>query len=184
MLTTSTSPAVLRALHKDDVEHLFIWRNHDNIRRYMYNKAKIDWDSHCQWFANIEKDDSKKVFIFEWYSIPAGFVSFSMVSRGKIADWGFYIAPTVDRSLQENKGLGKILGDTALDIAFTELDLHKIAGQVIEDNTQSITFHQRMGFTEEGRLKEHYFDGENYFDVLCFGLLKDIWLNAGNEVID
>jgi UDP-4-amino-4,6-dideoxy-N-acetyl-beta-L-altrosamine N-acetyltransferase len=68
-----------------------------------------------------------------------------------------------------------MLGAEALRYAFEMLKVHKVFGQTIGGNIRGIRFHRRMGFREEGVLREQHFDGEQYHDIVCFGLLRDEW---------
>ena len=103
-----------------------------------------------------------------------GFVQLSQVHGGPVADWGFYAAPDAP------KGVGRRLGNAALKYAFETLGLHKICGQSLIHNESSIRFHYALGFQQEGLLKEQHYDGQNYFDVMCFGLLVSEWQSIFN----
>ncbi len=94
-----------------------------------------------------------------------GFVQFSGVAPGGIADWGFYAAP------EARKGSGSKLGVAALGFAFETLGLHKVCGQALDFNEASIRFHLRLGFQQEGVLREQKRIGGKYHDLICFGLL-------------
>ena len=52
-----------------------------------------------------------------------------------------------------------------------------VCGQVLASNTASLAFHRRLGFAEEGVLRQQHrsADGAHYHDVLCFGLLRADW---------
>ena len=91
------------------------------------------------------------------------------IAAGGIADWGFYAAPDAP------KGTGRKLGASALTYAFARLELHKVCGQALDFNERSIHFHLRLGFQQEGVLREQHFDGEQYHGIVCFGLLATEW---------
>jgi len=107
--------------------------------------------------------------IYEDRGEPSGFVSFERLRCSKVADWGFYLAP------HSPAGSGSFMGRLALDYAFGELLLHKICGQALAFNERSIGLHRKLCFRDEGRLREQHFDGEEYHDVICFGLLGLEW---------
>ncbi|NEU57214.1 GNAT family N-acetyltransferase [Halorussus sp. MSC15.2] len=65
-----------------------------------------------------------------------------------------------------------------LDYAFETRGLRRTYARVVEHNDGSHDLLERLGFTEEGRLREHVFlDGE-YRDVVLYGLLRDEWDGA------
>jgi RimJ/RimL family protein N-acetyltransferase len=70
------------------------------------------------------------------------------------------------------------MGETALRYAFIELGFEKICGQALAYNAQSIKFHHKLGFQQEGLLRNQHYDGKSFHDVYCFGLLRSEWVLA------
>jgi diamine N-acetyltransferase len=62
-----------------------------------------------------------------------------------------------------------------LAIGFDQLDLHKIALDVLTSNERALSIYRRVGFTEEGRLREQVFVDGEYVDVLRMALTKATW---------
>ncbi|EDM47384.1 UDP-4-amino-4,6-dideoxy-N-acetyl-beta-L-altrosamine N-acetyltransferase [Marinobacter algicola] len=156
-------------MEETDLERVLQWRNHPDVRRYMYTTHEISLEEHKSWFARTRSNPSISLLIFEQCGEPCGFVSIVRSRSRKIADWGFYTAPDAP------KGTGRKLGQCALEYGFNELALHKLCGQALGFNESSINFHKALWFTEEGRLREQHFDGIAYHDVVCFGLLANEW---------
>lgn len=59
--------------------------------------------------------------------------------------------------------------------AFEELDLHRLEADVDPRNEASIRILKRLGFTEEGLLRERYLLGGETQDALFLGLLRSEW---------
>lgn len=159
----------IRPMELADLESVLAWRNHPEVRRYMYRQHDISLDEHRRWYELASKDQQRHLLIYEDGSTPLGFINIHEIMPGGIADWGFYAAPDAP------KGTGRALGKAALSYAFVESGMHKLCGQAIAFNKRSIQFHQKLGFTQEGILRQQYFDGQQYHDVLCFGLLANEW---------
>ena len=162
--------SMLRRMTQADLRRVLNWRNHPEVRRYMYTQHEITLDEHRKWFESASFDDTRHLLIFEKDKEPLGFINISEMKSGGIADWGFYLSP------QAPKGTGQELGESALNYAFKDASLHKICGQVLGFNQRSIEFHLRLGFKQEGILRYQHFDGQNYHDVVCVGLLASEWL--------
>ncbi|MGX1123215.1 UDP-4-amino-4,6-dideoxy-N-acetyl-beta-L-altrosamine N-acetyltransferase [Pseudomonas sp. HLS-6 TE3448] len=160
---------VIRAMTTGDLEMVLQWRNHPDVRRYMYTQHEISLDEHRRWFESSQCNAARHLLIFEQLSVPLGFVSITEGTPGRIADWGFYLAPEAPR------GTGRSLGQAALEFAFVSLRLHKVCGQALGFNERSIRFHHALGFIQEGVLRDQHFDGENYQSVIHFGLLREEW---------
>ncbi|MDT4866291.1 PseH: pseudaminic acid biosynthesis N-acetyl transferase [compost metagenome] len=159
----------------DDLERVLLWRNHPEVRRYMYTQHKIGLDEHRRWFENSQRNTARHLLIFEQQDVPLGFVNITEGIVGHIADWGFYLAPEAPR------GTGRLLGQAALDFAFAQLRLHKVCGQALGFNERSIRFHLALGFTQEGVLRDQHFDGDHYHAVIHFGLLRSEWQASQRE---
>ncbi len=155
-----------RRMTKADLPLVLEWRNHPDVRRYMYTTHEITPSEHAEWYSRAAVDPQKYLLIYESNNEPLGFVNFNKINDGEIADWGFYVSPSA------SKGTGQNLASAALSYAFKTLRLHKLCGQVLATNVRSIRFHERHGFLREGSLRHQHFDGESYIDVICFGLLS------------
>lgn len=155
----------MRPMIAGDLDMVLAWRNHPEVRRFMFSSGEIGRDTHYAWFERASVDPDRTLLIFERQDAPAGFVSFERVDGGCIADWGFYLAPDAPR------GTGGALGLHALAYAFDDAKYHKVCGRVIAFNERSAAFHLKLGFRHEGVLRDQYFDGSHYHDVICFGML-------------
>jgi len=159
----------IRRMRLDDLEQVLAWRNHPDVRRYMYTQHEIALSEHTRWFERASQDAARHLLIFECDGVAQGFINLHEIAPGGIADWGFYAAP------EAAKGIGRQLGYSLLRHAFGELGLHKICGQALAFNERSIQFHLRLGFQQEGVLRDQHFDGQQYHAVVCFGLLAADW---------
>jgi len=159
----------MRPMVHADLARVLAWRNHPDVRRYMYTQHEISLAEHRRWFERCLADPSRHSLIFERHHEPLGFVNFNEKGSGGIVDWGFYAAP------EAPKGSGRQLGHAALNHAFSQLKLHKVCGQALAYNERSIQFHQSLGFEQEGVLRDQHFDGERYHHVICFGLMCHEW---------
>lgn len=154
---------------REDLEQVLFWRNHPDVRRYMYTQHEIALSEHLHWFESASKQPGRHLLIYESVEKPMGFINLYEIAPGGIADWGFYAAPDAP------KGTGRELGESMLQFAFAELGLHKLCGQALAFNERSMKFHLRLGFKQEGVLRDQHFDGQHYHDVICLGLLAADW---------
>ena len=159
----------VRPVIYDDLEMVWSWRNHPDVRRFMLTQHEISFDDHCDWFLNSSKDKRRCLLIVQEGVVPIGFVQFSNVSIGGVADWGFYAKPG------SPKGVGHKLGLAALSYAFNKLHLHKVCGQAIEGNLASIAFHKKLGFIQEGFLRDQKLVNGKYHSLFFFGLIAYEW---------
>jgi len=139
----------------------------------MFTQHEISFEEHRKWFATANQDPSRCLLMVDEAKQAIGYVQFSNVEVGGVADWGFYARPN------SPKGTGLKLGAMALNHAFGPLKLHKVCGQAIADNQSSISFHQRLGFQLEGVLRDQRRIEGLYHSLYCFGLLSVDWQPKG-----
>lgn len=159
----------IREMRAADLDLVLSWRNDPSIRASMLSQHEISLDEHARWFERASAERSRRLLLVEDGGVPFGFVQFSGVAPGGIADWGFYVAPS------SPKGSGQRLGRAALNLAFGELQIHKVCGQALGSNGASIRFHEAAGFRNEGLLREHRLVDGKYHDLVLFGMLKQDW---------
>lgn len=159
-----------RRMSENDLEYVLAWRNHPDIRRFMLSQHEITIAEHRAWFDRASREVTRALLVIEEHGQPRGCVIFSGVQKNAIAEWSFYSAPG------NPAGSGTRICSAALGFAFSELELHKVAGQVLDFNLASICVHQRLGFTQEGNLREHCLINGVHHDLLCFGVLRAEWM--------
>ncbi len=160
----------MRPLLESDLDLVFSWRNHPNIRKYMFNKDEIKYDEHINWFKKISQNKNHHLLIFEMESVPSGYVSFISQDINS-AKWGFYLAPN------SQKGTGRYLGETALRYAFEKINLNIVIGEVLVENNSSQKFHERLGFILDKNFQKKIDldnDEKNYYR---YYLTKKKWEN-------
>jgi UDP-4-amino-4,6-dideoxy-N-acetyl-beta-L-altrosamine N-acetyltransferase len=161
---------LVRSMTVVDLPMVLTWRNHPEVRRFMLTQHEISLREHTQWFHSALQDTTRRLLIVQENDTPIGYVQFSGVAPGAIADWGFYALPDAP------KGTGLKIGTSALDHAFGQLKLHKVYGQAISSNKASICFHERLGFKREAELRDHKRINDKYYTLIGFGLLGDEWV--------
>lgn len=167
----------IRTMTVSDLDQVLSWRNDPRVRTYMLSHHEISREEHLAWFQRASSDPSRHLLIYEHDGAPSGFMNLTLpVPDVPIADWGFYAAPDAPA------GTGTGMGREALKYAFVRLSLHKVCGQVLAFNERSIRFHRRLGFVEEGRLRQQHFDGERFVDLIWFGLLSGEWTASSGGV--
>ena len=135
------APAVLRPATPADCRRLFEWRNHPEIRRFMFDSGEIAWDGHQAWFARQLANPEFTMLLYEAGGTAQGYASFKHLGGGR-CEWGFYLAPDCPRG----QGHGSTLGQLALQYAFCRLNMREVYGQVLPHNAASLAMHRKLGF--------------------------------------
>ena len=80
--------------------------------------------------------------------------------------------------LPEHHGEGYMTEAVSLviDYFFETFEKRGLAARAFSSNDASRGLLERLGFTEEGRLREHRFVGGEYVDTIFYGLLREEWV--------
>jgi len=162
---------MLRPLEESDLELILPWRNALTVRQAMFTQHEISWDEHQAWFHRMQADDTKRWFLYlNENNEPSGVVYFTDLDAAeRSAFWGFYASPDA------LPGTGLRMSLDALDKVFNELALENLSADVLATNSRSLDMHKKVGFTEEGCFRDHFFFGDKRVDVIRLGMLSSEW---------
>jgi RimJ/RimL family protein N-acetyltransferase len=73
------------------------------------------------------------------------------------------------------KGYGTEAARLVINYGFQQLNLHRVSSSAFAFNERSIKFHKKIGFREEGRLRQAMFKNGQYHDEVQFGILREEW---------
>ncbi len=72
------------------------------------------------------------------------------------------------------KGYGTELAAMMSEFGFRTLGLHKLRAEVVDANAGSLRILEKNGFVREGRLRDHYFIEDCYYDAILLGRITPI----------
>lgn len=85
------------------------------------------------------------------------------------------LAVVIAARREMGRGYGSAAIAEALDRAFVELSLHKVWLMVFRHNERSRAIYRRIGFVEEGVLREEYFHDGQWHDMVRMSVLARQW---------
>jgi UDP-2,4-diacetamido-2,4,6-trideoxy-beta-L-altropyranose hydrolase len=140
----------LRIAKMEDSASLFLWRNHESVRKVSRNTESINWDLHQHWLADTISDPNRYLLIGEQNSLAVGVVRFDV--QGQSAEVSIYLCPG-----EHPAGLGSELLATAEKwLGSTRPDIHSICAVVLEDNLAS---HRLFAANSFFAVRTHYVKG-------------------------
>lgn len=102
-----------------------------------------------------------------------------MQGDGALASGGNF-AGTADLAISiaeahQGKGYGPEAINWAVDWAFRFARVHRISLHAVEFNERACALYRRLGFKDEGRLRELQYHDRRWWDVMCFSMLEHEW---------
>jgi len=163
----------LRAVQATDYEYTHKWRNNRNITKSLGgNTFYISIDREKKWIEASVNDDSKNLHLIiclEENHQPIGMVNLTSIDLiNRKAEFSIQVG---DAKLH-GKGIGEQATRLILTHGFNELNLNKIYLKVIADNEKAIKLYQKIGYIEEGILKQDLFKMGKYHDVIIMAIFK------------
>lgn len=71
------------------------------------------------------------------------------------------------------KGIGQRMIKEILRVAFEELNLHRVNLVVLETNKSAIECYKKVGFVEEGRMRDARKKDDKYYSLIEMSILED-----------
>jgi len=125
-------------LNLNEQKEVLSWRNHPEIRKWMYNKKEISLKEHLNFIETLKKDKHRLYFKVD----DLGVINYKI--NNKNAEIGLHKNPN-------KKNVGKILMEKLINYGFNKLNLSKLILYVYEDNLKAINLYKKFGFIETDR---------------------------------
>ena len=159
---SSDRPKLLEHLNKDS-----IFRDNSLVMPYPYTEFDAD-----QWLARAPIESCERDGIRNWAIRDAmgdliGGVGLLNIRQGERAEIGYWLAKPF-----WGQGIMTSVVRRICDFAFDAYQLHRLHAYVFAPNSKSAAVLKRVGFNEEGCLREHVVRDGTAIDMLLFGLLK------------
>ncbi|MGA9775601.1 MAG: GNAT family protein [Candidatus Dormiibacterota bacterium] len=164
----------LTAPRPDDAEILARWSEDAGYRRRMDTDAARPLPP--QHFQDRDEEPEPGAFEFRVRTLQderlVGFTAVFGIEWPNRHGWfSMGIGDPADRG----HGYGEEALRLTLRFAFHELGLHRVSLDVIAPNRPALELYRKVGFQEEGRLRERLLRGGGAFDLLYMGLLAREW---------
>jgi RimJ/RimL family protein N-acetyltransferase len=160
----------LRTVTDEDLSFVTKWRNHPDVRRWM-PRSRPDLTDDIEAFREGFVDDEGVDFLVCDGDERLGLVSMFLVDAdSRRARLGAWLKPDV-----HGEGYGTEAASLLVEYGFEERALRKLVANARADNDPSRGTLEKLGFTEEGRQRDHYYIGGEYVDRVIYGLFADEW---------
>jgi RimJ/RimL family protein N-acetyltransferase len=161
--------ATLRPITVDDAELTFAWRN--SARARFLQRGATTVDEQRAWIA-AKLATNELNFIIEYKDRPVGMIALLDIN---------YLHRSVQAGrllVGEEEFVGKapVAFEAELmlcDYAFDVLKMHKIYGDVMEDNHAMLKTRLYQGYKQDGILRDHYVYDGVYKNTIAISILED-----------
>jgi RimJ/RimL family protein N-acetyltransferase len=169
----------LRPLAESDVDHILAWVNDSEIVGHIaaFSGHAFTREQELAYIRQIQASTADRVWSIEEAATGRylGQCGVHQIhARSKVGRLACIIAGRGDHG----RGFGSAAIRATLDHAFGGLGLHKVWLMIFRANERGRRTYGRIGFVEEGVLREEYFHDGGWHDMLRMSLLAREWRGA------
>lgn len=162
----------LRKMSSEDVSIYHRWRNDMEVMQFTNPSLDVFTYADTENFVKgITESHNSKGYMIEEVKTNKPIGVTSLINIDYVNRNAESIIDIGDKDYW-SKGFGRESFSLLLDFAFNELNLHKVYLRVFSFNERAIRLYQKLGFYEEGKLKEQLYRNGDWHDVVFMGLLK------------
>jgi RimJ/RimL family protein N-acetyltransferase len=167
----------LKPLTASDVEHIAVW--YEDIKDLALIESKLSVPLNAQsleklWQNDLVHTEPRTSYLFSICDEGGELIGHIGLQDINYADGHGVIFIYISKD-KRRCGVGLRAMALMLDLAFSQLRLHRITTYVHTDNLPSAGLVERLGFVVEGCMREAYFYDGEYGDVSVVGLLSKEW---------
>ncbi|MHA2180196.1 MAG: GNAT family N-acetyltransferase [Promethearchaeota archaeon] len=168
----------LGPVKRENIDLYLKWFNDPEITQYLSMFRPMTRMMEEDWIENLKNRDDTIVFAI---NINDEISSEKHIGNCGIhaIDWKNRVAEvgiTIGEKDHQNKGYGTEAMEMLLTYAFKTVNLNRIQLRVYEFNRRAISSYNKIGFVEEGRMRQAVFINGEYHDVIFMSVLKEEWL--------
>jgi len=162
---------LLRPMDKTDTDDVLRMRSLSDVLAQLFSDEPPTRDGHLRWIEQIQAEGTRQDFMIVERSTgrSIGTIGLNHIdSKHRRAEFGILIGETEARG----KGLAFDAGGLLLEYAFNKLELQRLYLHVFPDNKSALRLYQKLGFVEEGTLRQHVIKNGRPRDVVVMAVLR------------
>lgn len=129
-------------LYDNQIRQILEWRNHEEVRRWMYNSDIISYESHIKYIESLRAREDAYYWLVSYQDEPVGAVYLANVCHeADTAELGMFYRP--DRVNHSPFGIDYV--HTLYDFVVNHLHIGRIYGDIRKDNENSLALTLFMG---------------------------------------
>lgn len=162
---------LLRPMEKTDADDVVRMRSAPEVLAQLFSDEPPTRESHLRWFEQMQIQGIRQEFMIVERETgrSIGTVGLNHIDPNhRRAEFGILMGDEEARG----KGLAFEASRLLLDYAFNKLGLYRLYLHVFPDNEPALHLYRKIGFVQEGLLRQHVFKNGQHRDVGVMALLR------------
>ena len=170
----------LRPIERDDLPRFVEWFSDPEVRRHLLVYLPFSLAQEERWFENLlgrlERQEIVLLAIETAKGVHIGNTGLHSIDwKNRSAELGIAIG----EKAYWNQGYGTDAIRTLLNLAFREMNLHRVFLRVDVDNLRGVRCYEKAGFQREGTLRDGVFREGTYHDQHVMSILRSEFETGG-----
>jgi diamine N-acetyltransferase len=163
----------LRPIERDDLPRFVEWFTDPEVRRHLLVYLPFSLAQEERWFEDLqgrlERQEMLVLAIETTEGVHIGNLGLHAIDwKNRNAELGILIG----EKAYWNQGYGTDAIRTLLGLAFREMNLHRVFLRVDADNARGIRCYEKVGFQQDGTLRDAVFKEGRYLDQYVMSILR------------
>lgn len=160
---------LLRAIDENDAEVLMDLINDPEVENSVCGWSyPVSLSAQKKWISNLINDTTVRYAIEVAEKIVGVAIISSIDMKNRTANMNIKLLKSA-----RGKGVASRAIKLIVCYCFDELNLHCLTANVIERNIDSKKLWEKLGFCQDGVLRDRIYKNGNYHNVIAFSLLKE-----------
>lgn len=157
-------------MQASDTDDVIRMRREPSVLAQLFSDKAPAREEHLRWLERIQVQGDRQEFIIveRGTGRSIGTIGLSNIHpKHRHAQYGILIGEIDARG----KGLALEASRLLLAYAFDKLGLQRVYLHVFADNEQALHLYRKVGFEEEGRLRQHMYKDGRFRDVVVMAMI-------------
>jgi len=174
----------LRALKRDDLPLFVHWLNDPEVIQGIMQTLPFSLEDEEDWYAGVRKKPQEErplvieILTEEGWEPIGNCGLFGIDWRSRQAEFGIVIGAKNHWS----RGYGSEALRLIIQHGFNTLNLNRISLRVFANNPRAIRAYEKVGFVQEGCLRQGYYQNGGYVDIFIMSILRSDWHDSGEKL--
>jgi RimJ/RimL family protein N-acetyltransferase len=160
----------LRGFERSDLAACVKWIQDPEVREFLMFRYPMSMAEEERWYDSLLKSGTDRIFAIE--TLQGRYIGNIGLHRIDLLDRHAELGIFIGDKAHWSKGCGAEAIKLLLEVAFGELNLHKVYLHHQKHNARARKCYEKCGFTEEGVLKDHIYKNGKYIDAPVMGVIN------------
>lgn len=147
------------------------WLNDPEVTKYLRFFEPIGIEEEQRWYEDLLKDNSRKVYAIR--IVDGDYIGNLQLSNIDLHDRKAELGILIGEKNLWGKGYGTEAVELAVRLAFEGLNLNRVYLRTLTSNKRARRCYEKVGFKEEGILRQDGFCKGKYADRVIYSILAE-----------